>query len=109
MFGWSASAQELELCLSCSNAPLFNNQHPDIAFAVSQVAQFNHAPKQSQAAAVKMIVCYLVCTADYGMTFHPTGRLDIECYVDAVSSVNEFHVPCDSHYGTGLHPCAWEG
>ena len=62
---------------------LTTNTRPDIAFAISQVARFNHAPKQSHAAAVKMIVRYLVCTADYGMTFSPTGQLDIECYVDA--------------------------
>ena len=26
-----------------------------------------------------------------------------------VSSVNELRVPCDSHFGTDLHPCVWEG
>jgi hypothetical protein len=62
---------------------LTTNTRPDIAFAVSQVARFNHAPKQSHATAVKMIVRYLVRTADYGMTFNPTGCLDIECFVDA--------------------------
>ena len=35
---------------------LATNTQPDIAFAVSQVARFNSAPKQSHAAAVKMIV-----------------------------------------------------
>ena len=49
---------------------LTTNTCPDIAFAVSQVARFNHAPKQSHAAAVKMIVQYWARTADCGMTFN---------------------------------------
>ena len=32
------------------------NTRPDIAFAVSQVAQFTSNPKQSQASAVKMVI-----------------------------------------------------
>jgi spore germination protein GerM len=39
---------------------LSTNTRPDIAFAVSQVARFNHSPKQSHAKAVKMIVRYLI-------------------------------------------------
>ena len=27
---------------------------------------------------------------------------------DAVSSANEFRIPCDIGYGTDLHPCMWE-
>ena len=38
---------------------LATNTQPYISFAVSQVARFNSAPKQSHAAAVKMIVQYL--------------------------------------------------
>ena len=75
--GWSyASVVKMLLYLT-------TNTCPDIAFSVSQVAQFNHAPKQSHTTAVKMIVHNLVCMADYGMTFHPTGHLDIKCYIDA--------------------------
>ena len=39
---------------------LLTNTRPGIAFAVSQVARFNHSPKQSHAKAVKMIVRYLI-------------------------------------------------
>ena len=62
---------------------LSTNTRPDISFAVSQVARFNHSPKQSHATAVKMIVRYLARTADKGMTLHPTGKLNLDCYVDA--------------------------
>jgi hypothetical protein len=35
---------------------LSTNTRPDIAFAVSQVARFNHNPKKSHATAIKMII-----------------------------------------------------
>ena len=59
------------------------NTRPDIAFAVSQVARFNSAPKQSHAAAVKMIVRYLKGTTAKGTIFKPTGTYKVDCYVDA--------------------------
>ena len=48
---------------------LSTNTRPEIAFAVSQVAQFNSNPKQSHASAVKMIIRYLSATSDKGITF----------------------------------------
>ena len=62
---------------------LSTNTRPDITFAVSQVARFSHAPKQSHATAVKMILRYLKRTADFGMIVKPTGTLDLDTYVDA--------------------------
>jgi hypothetical protein len=62
---------------------LSTNTRPDITFAVSQVARFSHAPKQSHATAVKMILRYLKRTADFGMTVQPTGNLNLDTYVDA--------------------------
>ena len=62
---------------------LSTNTSPDIAFAVSQVARFNHSPKQSHAKAVKMIVRYLFRTADKGTIVKTTGKLELDCYVDA--------------------------
>ena len=62
---------------------LSTNTRPDIAFAVSQVARFNHSPKKSHATAVKTIVRYLKRTSDKGMIVRPTGTLAIDCYVDA--------------------------
>ena len=62
---------------------LSTNTRPDISFAVSQVARFSHVPKKSHATAVKMIVRYLARTVDKGTIIHPTGKLDLACYVDA--------------------------
>ena len=62
---------------------LSTNTRPDITFAVSQVARFNHNPKKSHASAIKMIVRYLSRTKDKGTIVKPTGDLLIDCYVDA--------------------------
>ena len=62
---------------------LSTNTRPDIAFAVSQVARFCFAPKKTHATAVKMIIRYLARTVNCGTIINPTGRLDLECYVDA--------------------------
>jgi len=62
---------------------LSGNSRPDIAFAVSQVCRFSSDPKQSHATAVKTIVRYLKGTANQGMILRPTGRLDLDLYVDA--------------------------
>ena len=62
---------------------LATNTRPDISFAVSQVARFNHSPKQSHASAVKTIVRYLHKTCEMGMIVKPTNTLQVDCYVDA--------------------------
>ncbi|MHA7927784.1 MAG: Ty1/Copia family ribonuclease HI, partial [Marinobacter sp.] len=62
---------------------LATNTRPDIAFAVSQVARFNHSPKASHAKAVKQIVRYLAGSADKGISFKLSNKLDLLCYVDA--------------------------
>ena len=62
---------------------LSTNTRQDIAFAVSQVAQFNSNPKQSHAPAVKMIIRYLSATSDKGIIFTPTPDFKVDCYVDA--------------------------
>ena len=59
------------------------NTHPDISFAVSQVACFNHSLEQSHATALKMIVHYLKGMKDKGMIFKPNGTLNLECWCDA--------------------------
>ena len=61
---------------------LSTNTRPDISFAVSQVAHFNHNPKQSHAQAVKMILRYLKGTADKGMIVKPTGKLELDDWAD---------------------------
>lgn len=62
---------------------LSTNTRPDIAFAVSQVARFTHAPRQSHASAVQMILRYLKRTHDKGTIVKPTGTLNLQCWVDA--------------------------
>jgi Reverse transcriptase (RNA-dependent DNA polymerase)/GAG-pre-integrase domain len=62
---------------------LTTNTRPDLAFAVSQVARFNHNPKQSHARALKMIVRYLSGTKDKGMIIKPNGTLSLDDWVDA--------------------------
>jgi hypothetical protein len=61
---------------------LSTNTRPDITFAVSQVARFNHSPKKSHASAIKTIVRYMHRTADKGTIVTPTGDLSLDCYVD---------------------------
>jgi hypothetical protein len=74
----------LELSLCGRNVLyLSTNTRPDITFAVSQVARFNHSPKRSHASAVKTIVRYLSRTIDFGTIVTPTGNLSLDCYVDA--------------------------
>lgn len=62
---------------------LSTNTRPDIAFAVSQVARFSANPKQSHATAVKTILRYLKATRTKGMIVKPTGKLDLDLFVDA--------------------------
>ena len=59
------------------------NTRPNIAFALSQVAQFTSNPKQSHASAVKMIIRYLSATSDQGIIFTPATVFKVDCYVDA--------------------------
>jgi hypothetical protein len=62
---------------------LATNTRPDTSFAVSQVARFNHNPKQSHAQAIKIIVRYLHRTLEMGKLVKPTRTLALDCYVDA--------------------------
>ena len=61
---------------------LSTNTRPDISFTMSQVARFNHNPKQSHATALKMILRYLKGTADKGMIIKPSGKLTLEMWCD---------------------------
>lgn len=63
---------------------LSTNTRPDIAFAVSQVCRFGHAPKKSHATAVKTILRYLKKTMDKGLLVKPCGEnFTYDLYVDA--------------------------
>lgn len=50
---------------------LANTTQPDIAFAVSQVAQYLSNPKQAHAIAIKWIARYLLNTKDKGLIMQP--------------------------------------
>ena len=65
---------------------LTGNTRPDLAFAVSQCARFQQAPRQSHAAALKRIGRYLLHTVDKGMIIKkiPLGdQLTLDLAVDA--------------------------
>ena len=62
---------------------LSNNTRPDLTFAVSQVARFTHAPKQSHAVAVKRIVRYLATTSNMGTIVKRSKNLNLDVFVDA--------------------------
>ena len=62
---------------------LSNNTRPDITFAVSQVARFTAAPKQSHATAIKIIIRYLARTFDKGIFVKPDGTFNMRSWVDA--------------------------
>jgi len=63
---------------------LSGNTRPDISYAVSQVARFSHAPKQSHAIAVKKILRYLKRTSTMGTIISISKReLILDCFVDA--------------------------
>jgi hypothetical protein len=59
---------------------------PDITFAVSQCARYVRRTRRSHEIArlaIERIGLYLKSTQDKGLILKPTGRLDIDCYVDA--------------------------
>jgi hypothetical protein len=56
---------------------------PYISFAVSQCAWFVHQPRCSHKVALERIGQYLKVTLDEGLILHPSGFLNIDCYMDA--------------------------
>ena len=75
------------------------NTRPDITFAVSQVARFNHSPKKSHVTAIKMLIHYLKCIINKGTIIRPTGTLQLDCWVDATFR-NLYHVDPDHEPST---------
>lgn len=62
---------------------LSSNTKPDIQFAVHQVAQFSHNPKESHVQAIKHIVSYVLGTKTKGVEFEPHLKAGLDCYVEA--------------------------
>jgi hypothetical protein len=56
---------------------------PDITYAVQQVCQFMHVPRDVHFQAVKRILRYLKRTIGYGVRFLPCSYPSLVCYVDA--------------------------
>ena len=59
------------------------NSHPDISFAVHQVARFSASPRKSHALAIKCICRYLQGTKDKGLLLSPSGEMIVDAYADA--------------------------
>jgi hypothetical protein len=58
--------------------------HPNIAFAVSNVARFTHQPTPSHCTTLKKILCYLQGTKEYGISFGPSTHPHcLAAYCDA--------------------------
>ena len=56
---------------------------PDIAFAVSKVAQFQRDPGQQHWEAIKWIFRYLQGTSSLGLLFKRDGGIEFQGYADA--------------------------
>lgn len=57
---------------------------PDIAFAISSCARFNHCYTQTHCTALKKVLCYLKSTKEYGISFSPSDNVHLlQAYCDA--------------------------
>lgn len=57
---------------------------PEIAFAVSRMAQYVESPTMQQLwKAVKHIMRYIKHTSDYGLEFGTSGNVDFKCFCDS--------------------------
>ena len=60
-----------------------SHSQPNIAFAVSVVSQFMHAPRQGHLDAVFRIVRYLKSAPRKGLFFTQRSHTQVEAYIDA--------------------------
>lgn len=60
-----------------------SHTRPDIAYAVSVVSQFMHAPSVDHMSAVDRILRYLKSAPGKGLMFAKNGHLDVQGYTDA--------------------------
>ena len=56
---------------------------PDLAYAISQISQFNNAPNESHYGVAKRVLRYLKGTLYVGITFSGSLGLELEIYCDA--------------------------
>jgi hypothetical protein len=59
------------------------HSRPDMTFAVSQSAWYVQRTQRWHEIVIEHIGLYLKGSQDEGLILKPTGRLDIDCYVDA--------------------------
>jgi hypothetical protein len=62
---------------------LTQTTHPDIMYAVHQIAKYSSDPRQSHGEAILYLVCYLKKTCELGICFKPDPKKGFECYCDA--------------------------
>ena len=56
---------------------------PDLAYAISQISQFNNTPNETHHAVAKRVLRYLKGTVHVGITFSGSLGLGLELYCDA--------------------------
>ena len=76
---WGQHARSVVRMLSCVS----NNTRPDIAFAVSQVAQCTARPKESHARVVKCIMHHPAGTVNRGIIMKHDGTFGLKVWADA--------------------------
>ncbi len=67
---------------------LAQTTHPDVMYAVHQIAKFSADPKEPHGDAILYLVQYLKKSCDLGVCFQPNKEKGFECYCDADFSEN---------------------
>ncbi|KAF5471906.1 hypothetical protein F2P56_008669 [Juglans regia] len=82
--------------------------HPDIAYAVNQLCQFMHNPREPHWTAVKRVLRYLKGTIDYGLYFSPVA-INLQAYCDSDWAGNPDDRRSTTGYGIflGQNLIAW--
>jgi hypothetical protein len=62
---------------------LAQTTHPDIMYAVHQIAKYLSDSHQSHGEAILYLICYLKKTRELGIRFKPDPKKGFECYCDA--------------------------
>ena len=60
-----------------------SHTRPDICYIVNVLSQFMHAPRTSQFQAANRVLRYLKRTLGLGITYKPTGKIDLILYIDS--------------------------
>jgi hypothetical protein len=84
--------------------------HPDIAFAISNVACFAHRPTASHCSALKKIVAYLKGTKEFGISFQPSSNpnfLTAYCNADYAMDLENHKSRSGALFMLKSGPVAW--